>query len=177
MREGYFVFHDVHLNNSADDYNIDHVVIGASGVFAVETKGRSKLVQKGGKVEFKVKYDGTQLIFPNKVEIEPIEQAKRQAISLQKWLSAAVGESVEVKPVLAIPGWFTEGRGEVAIINGKNSAGYFNGARGQKLSDKLIIQIAHQLEQCSRNVKPQAYSNKNPSRVVDCAKALPCTPC
>ena len=161
MRDGYYVFHDVHLNNSTEDYNIDHVVVGATGVFAVETKGRSKPVQKDGKAEYKLTFDGAQLAFPTWTETKPIEQAKRQASTLQKWLSSAVGETVEVKPVLAIPGWYINniGRGEVAVINGKKSAGYFNSARGQKLNEKLITQIAHQLEQRCRNVKPQAYTN------------------
>ncbi len=38
MRQGAFVFHDV----PADNFNIDHVVISSSGVFAVETKGYTK---------------------------------------------------------------------------------------------------------------------------------------
>ena len=158
MRDGYYVFHDVHLNNSVDDYNIDHVVVGTTGVFAVETKGRSKPIQKDGKAEFKVKFNGTQLIFPTWVESEPVEQAKRQASALQKWLSSAVGEAVEVKTVLAIPGWYIEttGKSDVAIINGKKSANYFNNTSGQKFNEKLITQIAHQLEQRCRNIKPQA---------------------
>jgi Nuclease-related domain len=162
MREGYYVFHDVHLNNSAEDYNIDHVVVGATGVFAVETKGRSKPVQKEGKAEFKVKFDGSKLTFPSWAETEPIEQAKRQTIALQKWLTSAVGEAIEAKPVLAIPGWYIENisRGDVAVINGKKSAGYFNNAKGKKLDVNLITRIAHQLEQRCRNVKPQAYNNK-----------------
>ena len=162
MRESYYIFHDVHLNNSAENYNIDHVVVGASGVFTVETKGRSKPLQKDGKAEFKVKFDGAQLTFPTWTETEAITQARRQAISLQKWLSSAVDEAVEVKPVLAIPGWYIEttGKSDVTIINGKKSAAYFNNASGQKLNEKLITQIAHQLEQRCRNVKPQAYANK-----------------
>ena len=162
MRDGYYVFHDVHLNNSVDDYNIDHVVVGTTGVFAVETKGHSKPIQKNGKAEFKVKFNGTQLIFPTWVESEPVEQAKRQASALQKWLSSAIGEAVEVKPVLAIPGWYIEttGKSDVAIINGKKSANYFNNTSSQKFNEKLITQIAHQLEQRCRNVKPQAYAKK-----------------
>lgn len=35
---GYQVFHDV----QADGFNIDHLVIGKNGVFAIETKGRHK---------------------------------------------------------------------------------------------------------------------------------------
>ena len=38
MLDGCRVFHDV----QADNFNIDHVVIAENGVFAIETKGRSK---------------------------------------------------------------------------------------------------------------------------------------
>jgi hypothetical protein len=162
VRDGYYVFHDLHLNNSADDYNIDHVVIGSSGIFAIETKGRSKPMQKEGKAEFKVKFDGTQLNFPTWVETKPIEQAKRQALSLQKWLSNAVGEAIEVKPVLAIPGWYIDhiGKSDVVIINGKNCVSIFNKLSCQKLDEQQVKRIAHQLDQRCRNVKPQAYTNK-----------------
>ena len=160
MRQGYYVFHDVNLDVTTNKFNVDHVVLGKSGVFAVETKGRTKPVKGDAKVNANVKYDGTQLNFPNWVEAEPVEQAKRQANTLQKWLSSSVGEVVEVKPVLAIPGWFVDrvGKGDVDVINGKNSAGYFNGVKSQNLSDKLVSQIAHQLEQISRNVKPKALN-------------------
>lgn len=43
MHYGYYVFHDF----PGDHFNIDHVVIGPAGVFAVETKTRSKPVGKG----------------------------------------------------------------------------------------------------------------------------------
>ena len=54
LRDGYWIFHDV----PAENYNIDHVLVGPAGVFAIETKGRSKLKQKNGKAEYKVIYDG-----------------------------------------------------------------------------------------------------------------------
>ena len=38
MRDGYFVYHDFPAGN----FNIDHIVVGSPGVFAVETKARSK---------------------------------------------------------------------------------------------------------------------------------------
>ena len=38
MSDGYRVFHDF----PADNFNIDHIVVGKKGVFAVETKARSK---------------------------------------------------------------------------------------------------------------------------------------
>lgn len=154
MRDGYYVFHDF----LADNYNIDHIVIGATGVFAVETKGRSKPIQSDGKSEFRVKYDGKQLTFPTWTETEPLEQAKRQASSLQKWLSSAVGEPVEVKPILVIPGWFIERTSNhgIIVINGKNPLNIFGKTNGVELNKKLIAQVAHQLDQRCRTVKPQA---------------------
>lgn len=40
-RRGFWVFHDV----PGERFNIDHVVVGPTGVFAVETKGRSKPIK------------------------------------------------------------------------------------------------------------------------------------
>ena len=159
MHDGYWVFHDVPANN----YNIDHVVVGSNGVFAVETKARSKSVAIEGKEKSKVTFDGNQLIFPTWTETAPLEQAKRQANSLQKELSSAVGEPVKVKPVLAIPGWFIENmaRSEIAFISGKNYGSTFKKLSNQPLDDQQILRIRHQLDQRCRNVRPQAYQEES----------------
>lgn len=164
MREGFYVYHDVNLKNTISEFNIDHVVVGKSGVFAVETKGRSKPTNNIGKDSSKVLFDGRKLIFPLWEESEPIEQAKRQASSLQKWLSSAVGEPIEVNAVLALPGWFTTTTTknmDIALINGKNPQNYFNADRDSQLQEKLIKQIAHQLDNLCRNIEPKAYSALN----------------
>ena len=44
MLNGHRVFHDF----PADKFNIDHIVVGESGVYAVETKGRTKPNKKNG---------------------------------------------------------------------------------------------------------------------------------
>lgn len=158
MRDGCWVFHDV----PAENYNIDHVVVGAAGVFAIETKGRSKLKQKNGKADYKVKYDGNKLDFPGWSETEPLEQANRQAKSLQVWLSSALGETIQVKPVLILPGWFVESstsRG-IMVLNGKNPSSTLGKVFAKPLESKLIQQIAHQLDQRCRTVKAQALQSK-----------------
>lgn len=104
MLNGYRVYHDF----PADNFNIDHIVFGSNGVFAVETKGRAKLVQSDTKQEWKVSFDGQALLFPNWTEREFLPQARRQAEWLAKWLSSAVGEQVQVRPVLALPGWYID---------------------------------------------------------------------
>lgn len=160
MLHGFYVFHDVNLKNTLSEFNIDHVVVGKTGVFAVETKGRSKPVDSIGKDSSKVEFDGKKLIFPQWEEVEPIEQAKRQATALQKWLSSAVGETITTRAVLALPGWYTSTtkKTDVAVINGKNPDKFFNVIREVELSEKQIKQIAHQLENLCRNVEPRAFT-------------------
>lgn len=160
MQHCFYVFHDVNLKNTISEFNIDHVVIGNTGVFAVETKGRSKEINSTGDYTYKVTFDGDKLIFPNHEEIKPVQQAKRQSIALQKWLTSAVGEPIKVKPVIALPGWFisTTKKTDLSVINGKNPDKFFNVFRENQLTEKQIKQIAHQLESLCRNVEPRAYT-------------------
>lgn len=75
MLDGYRVYHDF----QADGFNIDHVVIGPNGVFAVETKGRAKPKETDNKKNWSVIYDGQTLQFPNWTERDYLPQARRQA--------------------------------------------------------------------------------------------------
>lgn len=155
MREGYWVYHDF----PAEHFNIDHVLIGPMGVFAIETKGRAKPINKNGTAEREVLYDGETLRFPHKTEQQPLKQAESQARWLADWLTRAVGEPVAVTPVLAIPGWFikqTKRKG-VPVINGKNSSAFFASWDREVLSEKLQRQIAHQIDTRCRTVLPRAY--------------------
>ncbi|MFG0833463.1 nuclease-related domain-containing protein [Aeromonas bivalvium] len=101
---GYQVFHDI----QADGFNIDHLVVGANGVFAIETKGRHKWLRDArqrGKNHEIVFRDG-RLQFPSWYETEPLSQAERQACWVHQWLSKAVGTAIPVTPVLVFPGWY-----------------------------------------------------------------------
>lgn len=119
--DGLMLFHDL----PADGFNIDHVVVGHSVVFAVETKSRKKPA-KGGKDSARVRYDGKALSFPEHVETKPLEQAARQARWLAEYLTGATGNPVRVIPVLALPGWYVElkaslptSSNDVRVINPK----------------------------------------------------------
>jgi len=154
MREGFWVYHDF----PADNFNIDHILVGPCGVFAVETKGRAKPIRKDGSAEREVLYDGESLQFPHMREKKPLKQAEAQARWLEKWLSGAVGEHVAVTPVLALPGWYikqTQRKG-IPVINGKNSGAFFSKFEGN-LTEKLQRQIAHQIDCRCRNILPRAY--------------------
>ena len=154
MFNGFRVYHDF----PAENFNIDHVVVGSTGVYAVETKGRTKTVRKTGKVDATVVYDGKSLQFPSWYETEPLLQAQRQADWLRKWLTSAVGAPVYVQAVLALPGWYVVRKVDrpIKLISGKEAYSLAKPS-GINLSADMIQRIAHQLEQRCRDVEPVAY--------------------
>jgi hypothetical protein len=162
MFRGFRVYHDF----PAERFNIDHVVIGPSGVFAVETKTRSKPTTANGERDATVAFDGRYLLFPWGPEEDCLEQAARQAAWLQKWLRQAVGESVLVQAVLALPGWYVErkGRGPILVFNPRETVALFPKVKGARLDEKLITRVAYQVEQRCRNVEPHAYRDAEEPR-------------
>jgi hypothetical protein len=155
IRDGFSVFHDF----PADGFNIDHVLVGRTGVFAIETKGRAK-PRVAENDNWKVKYDGKKLIFPGWTETKPLEQAKRQSQWLSLWLSKATGASCKVLPVLAIPGWWIDRKAAgMPVYNGKDSIFL---AKGKAvLSPQQIKAISHQIDQVCRTVEPSSYKQEN----------------
>jgi hypothetical protein len=156
VRDGFFVFHDF----PADAFNIDHILIGSTGVFAIETKGRAK-PRVAENNNWKMEYDGKKLIFPGWSETKPIEQARSQAEWLSGWLQKATGSPCKVIPVLVIPGWFVKitATSDVRIFYGKDSSFL---AKGQPvLSPRQIQAIVHQVEQKCRTVEGSAYKQED----------------
>ena len=155
------IFHDF----QAEGFNIDHVVVTLAGVFAVETKHRLKPTDVNAKDMAKLQFDGKILRFPNWVETSPIEQARRQAVWLSKFLTKSTGEDTQVKPVLAFPGWFVErtARSDVIVINPMNNAFMLKSQDGQPITDDRMKRICYQLEQrCqeSAEAKNMKYANR-----------------
>lgn len=97
---GFFVFHDIPNERS----NIDHVLIGARGLFTIETKTISKPAR--GECKIRV-LEGRILTNGHAIQRDPLVQSKAQA----RWLSTFLAESqfeVFVQPVVVFPGWFVE---------------------------------------------------------------------
>ena len=114
---GCVVFHDV----PADGFNLDHVVIGPSAVFMVETKSFKKPKKDAGKDTYKVQYDGKGLRFPDFATVEPIEQARSERDWLAGHLEKIVGRRVPVFATVALPGWWIDyvgsGAPDVRVFN------------------------------------------------------------
>lgn len=144
----FYIFHDI----PADSFNIDHVAIGPTGVFAVETKAKSKPKGKGTD-SVKVSVRGDTLQFPDGPNTEFIEQSRRQAKWLSEFLTQSVGKPIDVKPVLSLPGWYVKREDNKAMVfNHKALLGLKSG--NAVLDNQTIEQVKFQVEQRCRNIQP-----------------------
>jgi hypothetical protein len=144
----YQVYHDLPF----EGFNIDHVLVGPGGVFVVETKARRKLMNGGGKKEFRVTFDGQMLHWPGRSDSHGIDQAKNNAKTLSNWLSLAVGQNIWVTPILTLPGWMVERTvpaNGIYVVNPKEIKKVC-AAFPATLTEPKIKQICHQLDQKCR---------------------------
>jgi hypothetical protein len=144
--KGCQVFHDI----PADNFNLDHVVMGPYAVFMVETKSRKKSGK--GRQSAQVGYDGKTLHFPDYANTKAVEQARHQARWLADFLRQAAGEPVPVVPVVALPGWFVNysgdaHRAEVVVLNPKMHSAFMEKRGGTQLSESLRTRISYALTQ------------------------------
>lgn len=153
LRDGCHVFHDFPADPK---WNIDHIIVAPSGVYAVETKARRKRRAQKGKAEHVIIYDGVTLSFPH---VEESRYGLDQVIANAKWLSgylsSATGEKVWVEPILTFPGWWIERRAKVTnvqVFNPGEIPAYVL-SRPERLTAQDIKKIAHQLDQKCRDVE------------------------
>jgi hypothetical protein len=157
MLKGYHVYHDFPANK----FNIDHIIVGESGVFTVETKARPKPATRNVDGNATVTYNGRLLLFPQGVDLKTIEEAKRQAAWLTNWIDSTVGEKVAVRPVVALPGWYVKRTSPngIPVVNPKQFPSLFKHIAPRFLSSEMISRITRQLEQKCRDVVPVLDDN------------------
>jgi hypothetical protein len=148
---GYSIFHDV---RGIGAWNIDHVVVGPAGVFAIETKTRTKKPGRFAEKDYQVVFDGKSLAFPWGMDAAAPAQAWRNAEWLAGELSKSTGDQVPVRPLLAIPGWFVTLKAptELKVFNAKQIPGFVL-KEPPLLGQATIRRIAYQLDQRCRDVE------------------------
>jgi len=104
VADGCLVLHDL----PAENFNIDHIVIGPRAVYAVETKSFRRPRGQGDAAVHRVTFDGKALRFADFVNTDAVEQAARQAQWLRRQLRESPGIDVPVVPALALPGWYID---------------------------------------------------------------------
>lgn len=154
MLEGWQVYHDF----PAEGFNIDHIVVGAKGVFAIETKTRSQPVTAGRREVATVTYDGYTLHFPTGSDHEMIDQAKRQSKWLARWLSQAVGDPLTVRAIIVLPGWLVKRISPEGppVVNPKQFASLFQHIAPRLLSSEMMARIVHQLDQRCHDIPTES---------------------
>jgi hypothetical protein len=152
---GYRVFHDVPCGDTNSPFNIDHVVVGPGGVFAIETKTRRKGRARGGFAEHEIIYDGSVLAYPWGEDRHGLDQAQRQARWLADWLAQQLGLHAPVWPLLTFPGWMIirRGTGAVVVLNPKELPAAIESRDATALDPQQIDLIARQLDARCRDVE------------------------
>ena len=150
---GYRVFHDIPAQGATKAFNLDHVVVGPTGVFAIETKARRKYEARDGGKDHEVKFDGEALIWPNGRDTDSVKQARDNARWLEEWLFKLLGRRPVVTPILAIPGWYTDetAHGNLRVLSHKRLTHYLS--QGSRLDGDAVDLIARQLDSLCRNVE------------------------
>lgn len=143
-RRDYVAFDDLLVRNA----NIDHVLVGPGGIFAIETKaywifgdGRvgvdeSGVLRLSGKPAFK----------------DPLRQATLAAQAVAKVLQDRMQKQYDVTPVLVFPGWKLRGaRRETGVIVLTDAiiAEFFEG-RSRLLANQDVSSICSHLDQVAR---------------------------
>lgn len=134
----YHVFHDF----AAGRYHVDHVVVGPTGIFSVETKRWSGAVTVE---ESEILQNGH---IPDRA---PIRQATREAAAVQAALKRAGWSTGEVKPVVCFASdTFVDGQrivGSVMVLNANVAVAWIVGCP-KVLSSGDVQRVAQLMETC-----------------------------
>ncbi len=155
--EGWRIFHDVPALAGEKKFNLDHVVVGPTGVFAIETKTRRKGGARPGFEEHKVYFDGHSLVWPWGEDSHGLDQAERNAVWLADTLANETGERIPVTPILTLPGWWVEMKPaqdpRVCRVTNPKGLAKFLPAGKVALTDAQIASVAGKLEVRCRDVE------------------------
>jgi hypothetical protein len=149
MADGYYVYHDF----PADQFNIDHIVIGHTGVMAVETRTPMNAATRNRELDPVVTYDGRMLHFPKNSDYKIIERAKHQAAWLSRWIASTAGEDIAARAMVALPGWSVKRTSAdgIPVVNPSQIETLFKYIKPRPLSESQVASIVSQIDQQCRN--------------------------
>lgn len=152
---GHLVFHDVPAGEPGDAFNIDHVIVGPSGVFAIETKTRRQSPRGSGFMLHEIIHDGQVLAFPWGEDRHGLDQALRQARWLQERIASETGANTPVRPLLTFPGWtiVRRGHGPVRVLAPAEIPALIAGDQSVRLQPDQVTRIAALLDARCRDVE------------------------
>lgn len=152
---GHLVFHDVPAGEPGDAFNIDHVIVGPAGVFAIETKTRRQSPRGTGFMLHEIIHDGQVLAFPWGEDRHGLDQALRQARWLQELITRETGANTPVRPLLTFPGWtiVRRGDGPVRVLAPAEIPASVTGEQSAHVPPDQVARIAALLDARCRDVE------------------------
>lgn len=147
-REGFTVLHDVPVDARR---RLGHVVVGQGRICAVDARYVPRELRDGKRLARVIVEHGA-LVFPGRRDLGLLAEVRRKAEALSARLVETLGESVEVRPVLLLPGWHVERRSpsDVEVVNGLFALDHFRNPRGARLDEALVARAALSLEDFAR---------------------------
>src|ERR1041385_7903509 len=145
----YVTFDDLMDETAGWKSNIDHVVVGPGGVFAIETKGYSIF----GKGRIEVGKDGILRLSNKAAHGDPLEQARSSARKISRHLKSCMRQDFFVQPVLVFPGWeiaMLKSETGVVILNDGTIDEFFS-SRERVLTNAQISEICSHLDRSARS--------------------------
>jgi hypothetical protein len=145
MLAGYHVYHEI----PADQFQIDHLVVGRAGIFVVKTSARPNYKPGKDLQAATVEYNGKMLSFPDGNDYRIIEQAERQALWLSEWIGNSTGEPIAARAIVALPGWLVKRTSAdgISVVNREQISSLFKHIKPRTLPDDMIRCIVNQLDQ------------------------------
>lgn len=138
------VFNEMKLE---DDWDIDHVAVGPSGLFCISTKSWRGLLALGP--------DGR--LMRNNQPCDILNDTTRQAMQLRDRLAALMGQDVPwIQPVLAAPLAWIEGptiQGRVLVVHQDNLVETIDRPGEKKLKPQEIRRCADALEMLQKTAR------------------------
>lgn len=143
------VFHEVTMGSLV----IDHVVVGLSGVYAVDVVVRGKRRGMFSTEAGCASLGDDALDFDGVKDTASVARSVRKASKLSIFLSKITNEPVKVKSVIAVPGWRVGGpsHDRLLLVNEKNLV-MLTGwtSKDSYLMDDDVAQIIEHLSKCCR---------------------------
>ena len=131
---GYHVIHDI----PGDSFNVDHVVVGPTGVFVIETKTRSKVQGPDARVD----YDGKVIrVAGFEQDRDPIKHVRALSDFVRTLIKNKLGLDIVVQPVVVFPGWWVnEPRPtpDVWVLNETRLLGYIKNERNEMRPERVL---------------------------------------
>lgn len=149
--QGSQIFHDC----PGPKFNLDHVVVHASGIYVIETKTWS-LPKTGNPT---IEYKDSKISMAGKLPYrDPVVQVKAAAHWLHELLQESTGKDFAVRGVVLFPGWYIKvagnnGDSPIWVLNPKALLTFIGHQREQFAPEDVKLAAFH----LSRYIRANAY--------------------